>query len=127
MTPNVNSINWFEIPVLDFERAKKFYEYIFDLHMIEMEINDVKMALFPSELNSRKVHGALCQGEGYEPSHKGVIIYLNGNPDLLEILNRVPKAGGKITLAKTMINEELGYMAFFNDTEGNRMALHSEQ
>lgn len=122
----MNTINWFEIPVIDFERAKAFYQAIFQVHLLEMEIGDVKLAMFPSEMGSGKVSGALCIGEGYTPSKAGTLIYFNGNPDLQNILDRVTAAGGTVTLQKTQVNPEIGYMAFFNDTEGNRLALHSD-
>jgi predicted enzyme related to lactoylglutathione lyase len=34
-------------------------------------------------------------------------------------------AGGKVTMPKTKISDEIGFMAFFVDSEGNGMALHS--
>jgi predicted enzyme related to lactoylglutathione lyase len=55
----------------------------------------------------------------------GPLIYLNGNPDLQNILDKVEKAGGKIMVPKTEISPEYGFMAVFIDTEGNRIGLHS--
>jgi predicted enzyme related to lactoylglutathione lyase len=55
----------------------------------------------------------------------GAVIYLNGNPDLEIPLSKVDGAGGKVLMGKTFINENTGYMAFFADTEGNKVALHS--
>jgi predicted enzyme related to lactoylglutathione lyase len=58
------------------------------------------------------------------PSATGSIIYLNANPDLQNVLDRIEQAGGKVTMPKTSIGQN-GFMAFFTDTEGNIMALHS--
>jgi len=62
----------------------------------------------------------------YKPSATdGPLIYLNGNPDLQIILDRVEAAGGKIIVPKTEINPDYGFMGVFIDTEGNRIGLHS--
>lgn len=120
---DTNSLNWFEIPALDLERAKVFYESIFDIALEMMEMMEMKMAFFPSQ--PPNVGGALCQSEYHKPSTDGPVIYLNGNPDLQLVLDRIEKAGGQIIMPKTHISDEIGYMAFFIDSEGNRMALHS--
>ncbi len=121
-----NAINWFEIPVLDFDRAKKFYEQIFDFEMPVMEMGPVKMGVLLYEQQQDSVGGAICIGDGYQPSGaSGPKIYLNGGNDLNVVLSRVEAAGGQVTIPKGLISEEIGYMAFFNDTEGNALALHS--
>lgn len=116
-------INWFEIPVSDFYRAKVFYETIFDLSMQSSEMQGYKMAFFPAEED--KISGAICYGEGYIPSGAGSLIYLNANPDVNLVLDKVVRSGGKIIVPKTLISEDAGYYAFIVDTEGNRIALHS--
>jgi predicted enzyme related to lactoylglutathione lyase len=82
--------------------------------------------MFPLE-DMMGVGGALVHGGGYHiPSATdGPLIYLNANPDVQIILDRVEAAGGKITVPKTMISPEYGYMAVIQDSEGNRIALHS--
>lgn len=121
-----HAISWFEIPANDIDRAQKFYETIFDISMIRMDLQQVKMRLFPIE-SPMNIGGALCyNSEYYIPSSSvGTVIYLNGNPDLQKVLDRVEEAGGKIVLPKTRISPDHGYMANFIDTEGNRLALHS--
>jgi predicted enzyme related to lactoylglutathione lyase len=125
MTNKENSLNWFEISVGDINRAKKFYETIFDIKMDTAEMMGMQMAFFPYEPSSGKASGGLVQGQYHKPSVDGVKIYLNGNPDLAVALSKIEKAGGKITMPKTNIGEEMGFMAFFQDTEGNIVALHS--
>ena len=126
MTSKDNSLNWFEISVKDIARAKKFYETIFDLQMQEMEMMGMKMAFFPMEPGSGKANGGLAQSPMHEPGKAGVKIYLNANPDLSTALGKVEKAGGKITMPKTAIGPN-GFMAFFEDTEGNSIGLHSNK
>ena len=125
MSSQKNAINWFEIPVSDFERAQKFYSELFDYEMPSNQMGDALMGFFPSKQEEGAVGGAIVKGEGYEPGGSGPIVYLNGGEDLQVMLDRVVPAGGKIQVTKTFITKEIGYFAFFHDTEGNRVALHS--
>lgn len=118
-----NALNWFEIPVTDFKRAKKFYETIYDGEIMEMPFPGGRYGMLPSDMQNG-VGGAIAQGEGFEPSDKGTIVYLSSGEDLSIPLAKVETAGGKIILPKTSIGEN-GFMAHFIDTEGNRVALHS--
>ena len=122
-----NALNWFEIPVNDFERAKKFYETIFDYQMPENMMGKVRMGFFLYDFQNGKVGGAICKSEIHKPSQQGSIIYLNCQPDLHIALDKVEKAGGSIVQPKTKISaeQELGNIAFIIDTEGNKVALHS--
>ncbi|HYD22385.1 MAG TPA: VOC family protein [Flavipsychrobacter sp.] len=118
-----NSINWFEIPVTDFERAKEFYGKLFDAEIQVMPHPEYKYGMLPGDMQNG-VSGGIVQGPGFEPSDKGPLIYLNGGDDLSGPLSRVEAAGGKIILPKTSIGPN-GFMAHFIDSEGNKMALHS--
>ncbi len=120
-----NMLNWFEIPAADINRAVKFYETIFAFKMQVMDFGGLKMAMFPGD--EGKVSGALCQGSDYKPSQDGSLIYLNANPDLAEVEARVEAAGGKVLIAKRQISPDYGYMALFTDSEGNKVALHSNK
>ncbi len=122
-----NAISWFEIPTTDLDRAQKFYETIFGISLIPLDLQNVKMRMFPIENQMSGIGGALCYNkEFYKPSStEGPLIYLNGNPDVQNILDKIEAAGGKILVPKTQISPEYGHMAVFIDTEGNRIALHS--
>ena len=126
MDAKSNSLNWFEICATDIKRAKKFYEKVFGITMDEQEMMGMKMAFFPADMNSGKANGGLVQSDMHKPSMDGTVVYLNGNPDLAKPLANVEAAGGKVIMPKTQISPEIGYMAFFVDSEGNRMALHSQ-
>ncbi len=117
-----DALNWFEIPAADIDRAKKFYNSIFGIQLIAMQASEgYPMGMFPFEDG---VSGAVIQGEGYTPSAEGTVVYLNGGDDLNNVLNKVEAAGGKVIMPKTDIGEN-GYVAYFMDTEGNRVGLHS--
>jgi predicted enzyme related to lactoylglutathione lyase len=127
MDKNANSLNWFEIPATDISRATKFYETIFDHKMQPMdEMMGMKMAGFPAEMGNGKASGALVQGPMHKPSMDGAVVYLNANPSIDAVVGKIEAAGGKVLMPKTQISPEIGFMAFFTDTEGNRMALHAQ-
>ena len=117
-----SAINWFEIPVTNMERAVHFYNSIFAIQLEQMEVMGGTSAFFPYETGG--VGGSLTKGDGYVPSQTGAVIYLNGGQNLSTVLDRVAAAGGEILLAKTHLGEN-GYIAFFLDTEGNKIGLHS--
>jgi predicted enzyme related to lactoylglutathione lyase len=125
MSSETNALNWFEIAVKDISRAKKFYETVFEIEMAEMEMMGMKMAMFPNDGISGKVGGAIVQSENHTPSSTGTIVYLNANPDLQKVLNRIEATGGTIIMPATLIDEQTGYMAIIADTEGNTVGLHA--
>ena len=122
-----NAISWFEIPATNLERAQKFYETIFGISLISMDFPNIQMRMFPIDDPMNGIGGAICLAEGfYKPSATdGPMIYLNANPDVQNILDKIEPAGGKIIVPKTEISPEYGHMAVFLDPEGNRIALHS--
>jgi uncharacterized protein len=122
-----NAISWFEIGTTDLDRATKFYETIFGVSLIPIELPNIKMRMFPIDDMMKGIGGALVYAEGfYQPSATdGTLIYLNGNPDVQNIVDKVEAAGGKIMVPKTEISPEYGFMAIILDTEGNRIGLHS--
>jgi uncharacterized protein len=122
-----NAVSWFEIPTTDLDRAQKFYEAIFGIDLMPLDLANIKMRMFPVEDQRSGIGGALCYNKDfYKPSStEGPLIYLNGNPDVQNVLDKIEAAGGKIMVPKTQISPEYGYMAVFIDSEGNRIALHS--
>jgi uncharacterized protein len=122
-----NAISWFEIPTADIDRASTFYETIFGIKLNPLDLPNIKMRMFPLDDMMTQVGGALVKSDGFhKPSATdGPLVYLNGNPDLQNVLDKVEAAGGKIMVPKTLISPEYGSMAVFIDTEGNRIALHS--
>lgn len=121
-----NAINWFEIPVNNYERAKKFYSEILDVEITDyhMPEKNMKYGMFPHDQENQGVGGGLVEMAGMNPSQDGSTVYLNGGDDLNVPLSKVEAAGGKVFMPKTNIDEN-GFIAQFIDTEGNRVALHS--
>ncbi len=122
-----SAISWFEIPATNLDRASKFYETIFGISLIPMDLPDIKMRMFPVEDQMTDIGGAIVDSGGFhKPSATdGPLIYLNGNPDVQKVLDKVEAAGGSIMMPKTEISPEYGFMAVIIDTEGNRIGLHN--
>lgn len=120
-----NALNWFEIPVADFERARHFYSDIFQFDMPVRPMGELMMGFLLHEPD-RGIGGAIVYGEGYRPAVEGTLVYLNGGEDLNPVLERVNQAGGQVLVPKTRIAQDMGYYALFRDTEGNRLGLHSQ-
>lgn len=127
-----NAITWFEIPVADTNRAKKFYETILDMEELKTQRFDEsneELTFFPFKegvvrATSGKVSGVLLKSPHVKPSADGTTIYLNASPAIQPVLDRVEKAGGKILQPVTKI--PAGLIAIIIDTEGNRIGLHAE-
>jgi uncharacterized protein len=121
-----NAISWFEIPAKNLERAAKFYEDVFGVKLTVLDLPNIKMRMFPIA-DPMGVGGAVVDSGGFhKPSTTdGPLIYLNGNPDVQLVLDKVEEAGGSVMVPKTEISPEYGFMAVIVDTEGNRIGLHS--
>ncbi|HEY0653137.1 MAG TPA: VOC family protein [Chryseosolibacter sp.] len=121
-----NAISWFEIPSVNIDRAQKFYETIFSISLTPLNLQNIKMRMFPIE-DPMGVGGAIVDSGGFhKPSGtEGPLLYLNANPDVAKVLEKVEAAGGRILVPKTPISDQFGFMAVIIDTEGNRIALHS--
>jgi hypothetical protein len=124
-----NSVGWFELPVTNMERAIRFYETVFDQKLERMQMGPLDMAWFPWSEGGLGAAGSLVYHEEYyKPSTDGALIYFTAHSgDLDNELSRVAVAGGQVIQPKTLITEDIGYMAMIIDTEGNRVALHSRK
>lgn len=119
-------VSWFEIAVSDMDRAKTFYETVFDISISVMDFDGTLMGWFPNLEDTFGATGSLIQNSNYVPSQDGALVYFMSNDAQVE-LDRVEGAGGEIFQGKTKISDEHGFMAVFLDTEGNRIALHSNE
>lgn len=119
-------VTWFEIPVNEMQRAKAFYEAVFDVKIEIHNFGGLEMGWFPHKEGENLATGTLIKQESYIPSQEGTLVYFASNDVKME-LDRIEKAGGKIIQPKSQISPEYGYMGVFLDTEGNRIALHSQK
>ncbi len=124
--PNTIHLAWFEVPVIKMSRAIAFYEKVFDITIKPVTFGGLEMGWFPPSEEVGAATGTLIKQESYIPSETSTLLYFSTEEITIE-LQRVEVAGGKIIQPKTEIGEGHGFMAVFLDTEGNRVALHSNK
>jgi uncharacterized protein len=118
-----NPVAYFEIPVADMARAVRFYEAVFEVDLDRQQIDGYDMALFPFAAGAQGASGALAKGDVYVPAKTGPILYF-GVADIDAVLARATANGGKILYPKKDVGA-FGTVAEFEDSEGNRIALHT--
>jgi uncharacterized protein len=120
---NVNPVGWFDLANLD--RAKKFYETVFNLKLTDAAIEWGKQSFFPFSPESHDISGALVEKVDFVPGSNNTVIYFETENNIVEE-QRIEKAGGKVVQPKTNIGE-FGFISIFIDTEGNTVGLHSRK
>ncbi len=118
-----NQIVWCDIPVLDLDRAVKFYSMVLGAEVKKQEFPGMTIGILPH--SDGEVGGCLFVSENEKPSDKGVMIYLNANGRLDEAIAAVVPNGGKVVQPKHPIGR-FGFRVIILDSEGNRLALHSD-
>ena len=121
------TVGWFEIPVQDMDRAIAFYQKVFDCALEKQVLGDFQMAWFPWDQSKGGAGGSLVfQKDFYQTSKfAGSLIYFSSEDCEVE-LNRVNEAGGEVQIPKRLIAPDIGFMGVFIDSEGNRIAIHSQ-
>jgi len=118
-----NPVGWFEIPVHDLDRARRFYEQVLGVTLSVHTVGPLAMAWFPWAEGAAGATGSLVKGESYAPAAAGTVVYFSVD-EIEGALERVLRNGGRVLLPKTSIGE-YGFIAHFEDCEGNRAALHT--
>jgi len=116
-------IVWCDIPVLDLNRAIRFYSAVLGREVGKHEFGGATLGVLPH--NEGEVSGCLVAGAAAKPSDRGVMIYLNANGRLDEAVAAVTPNGGSVIEPKHPIGP-FGFRAIIIDSEGNRVALHSD-
>lgn len=121
----VNPVCWFDINVANLERAKKFYETVFNIQLTDLPIEWGKQSTFPFENDGMNATGALVEKENYVANENNTIVYFSST-DCVTEESKVQNAGGSIVRPKTPIGE-FGFVSILQDTEGNTIGLHSRK
>lgn len=132
-------VAWFEIPAEDIDRAVNFYAAVFDYRFRVENFNGAKFAVF-SSLSNASVKGTIMEVKEKPKENAGTVLFFYV-PDITTTLDKIlesngeviqPKkimknvnAQGEVTIAKTLIDNNTGYFAYFKDSEGNKMGLYS--
>lgn len=114
-----NRVVWFDVPVEDIGRATEFYSRVLDIAIEEAG----NVAIL--EHSGNDVAGCLYKSDEDKPSASGSLLYFNVSGRLDEAVEATEQYGGSILQAKEQIGP-YGYRAIVLDSEGNRIALHSE-
>lgn len=120
-----NPVRWFEIYVENMERARTFYETVFDFKLEKLDAPELEMWAFPMVEEGEGAAGALAKMEGFNPGGNGALVYFASEDCAVEE-KRVEKAGGKIQRPKSSIGK-YGFITLAMDTEGNMFGIHSEK
>ena len=122
-----NTLCWTDIPVIDLDRAIRFYSAVLGQEVQKMSFGPAEYGLLPHE--EQNAAGCLCVGSDSmgvknEPSQTGPLIYLLTEGRLDEAVKAVRENGGKILQDRQQVGEH-GFRAIIIDSEGNRIALHT--
>jgi predicted enzyme related to lactoylglutathione lyase len=120
-----NPVGWFEIYVQDLDRAKTFYESVFQLKLEKLNTPEVEIWAFPMEMERWGAGGALVKMDGFPSGGNSVLVYFACEDCSVEA-SRAVKSGGRIQREKMSIGE-YGFISLVFDTEGNMIGLHSMQ
>ncbi len=125
---NRNMIGWFEIYVDDIEKAKRFYQDVFQIELSQVsppgaEESGLAMWSFPQNFESYGASGAICKMDGVNPGGMGTTVYFSCEDCSVEEA-RVADAGGKVMKSKFSIGE-FGHISMCQDPAGNMIGLHS--
>lgn len=122
---NVNPVCWFDIYVSNLERAKKFYESVFNIKLVDLPIEWGKQSTFPFDEQGINATGALVEKKDYVATENNTIVYFSSENCVNEEI-KVKQAGGKIIKPKMSIGE-FGFVSILMDTEGNTIGLYSRK
>jgi uncharacterized protein len=122
MTIKEQPVVWFSIPVADMDRAVRFYNQVFGLEMEPMEYEGQPTAFFPMAEDQA---GGMLSIDKERAGKNGVVLYLNGGENLSRVLDKVDNAGGKVSVGKTAVGQNMGFYAHILDSEGNEIGIWS--
>lgn len=120
-----NAVGWFDIHVANFERAKNFYEKVFEIKLTDLPLEYGKQALFPFSPEGPNISGALVEKKDMKPNANNTVVYFE-TEDCVAEESRIKQEGGKVVQPKMHIGE-FGYVSIFIDSEGNTIGLHSRK
>ena len=126
--PNPSTLNWFEIPTSNLERARAFYETVLGL-TLKHDTTDPNDSMYVFPINRDPEHpattGALIHRPTQQPGPTGAVVYLNCTGILPEVFARIAPAGGTTLMPLTPVPGGFGTFTCITDTEGNTVGLHS--
>ncbi|APV50075.1 glyoxalase [Betaproteobacteria bacterium GR16-43] len=117
-----NRTVWVDIPVADLDRAAKFYNAVLALPIHKVAANGVNFCV----LDHGEGNGGCLIASKDAVTSKGILVYMNVNGRIRDAVAKAVANGGKV-LEDTVAIGPHGFRAVVLDSEGNRIALHSEK
>jgi predicted enzyme related to lactoylglutathione lyase len=115
---------WFDIPVLDLDRAMSFYSAMLDVQVKREVYGALTIGVLPHD--GEDVAGCLVPSAELKPGPDGILLYFNVSGRLEEAVAAAESHGGSVLEPAGPIGA-FGFRAVLLDSEGNRIALHSER
>jgi len=122
---NSNPVGWFDIHVSNLDRAKKFYEFVFNVQLTDLPMEWGRQALFPFSHENLNISGALVEKDDFIPNGNNTVVYFE-TEECTKEEKRIEEVGGKIVRPKMSIGD-FGFVSIFADSEGNTIGLHSSK
>jgi hypothetical protein len=119
-----NTFCWADIPVTNLDRAIKFYSAVLKGEVKKDSFGEMSFGLLPHYESN--VSGCLVVMKDNQPSQTGPLVYFSVEGRLDDAIVQVREHAGKILQEKHQIGPH-GFRAIIVDSEGNRVALHSQK
>ena len=116
-----NRAVWFDIPVVDLDRSITFYSEVLAIDVGKEEVENCTFAV----LEHKDGNGGCLVPKATEVTHdKGILLYLNVDGRIRDAVGKATANGGEVIQDTHAIGPH-GFRALIKDSEGNRLALHS--
>lgn len=115
-----NRAVWFDIPVVDLDRASKFYAAVLGVKVPKEKFGEMSFCV----IEHHDGNGGCLFENAAEVSPVGVLLYLNADGRIRDAVQQAEQHGGKVLQPVHSIGPH-GFRAVLLDSEGNRVALHS--
>jgi predicted enzyme related to lactoylglutathione lyase len=116
-----NAFVWMDIPVVDLDRARRFYKGVMGIDSHAEKYNDFSFAVLEHHDGNG---GCLIPGDASKITDAGPLVYLNTNGRIRDAVAQTKALGGRVLQDVHSIGPH-GCRAIILDSEGNRFALHS--
>ncbi len=117
-----NRAVWFDIPVKDLARASAFYAEVLAIKVDQQSFGEFKFSVLEHQEGNG---GCLVPNASEITADKGILLYLNADGRIRDAVAKVKTQGGQILEEVHPIGPH-GFRAIILDSEGNRLALHSQ-
>jgi len=116
-----NRTVWFEIPVVELERATAFHTAVLAVKVEKQSFDGFEFSV----MEHADGNGGCLVPNPDEVTDKGPLLYLNVQGRIKDAVKMVQEDGGSVSQDVHPIGPH-GFRDLVMDSEDNRMALHSE-